>query len=268
MNFLRGDQENWDLVLLNEVPETSPHIPWLFNLSHLKGWYCEKTEVPCAFVNLPTDWETYLRSLKPRMRSKIRSLTRKLQQNFQVTFSHCQQEGELLPQLQSLFDLHSHRWQEIGREGVFVSRFKRTFYEKISDLFLSRGWLRFYSLAVNDQHVAHQFCFEYRDTLFLLQEGYDPEWTQNGVGNVLRAYIFRDCIERKVPVYDFLAGVTPHKLSWGSLVKNSLRFSIGPKTFKNIIFFELPKAIRSGKTRLKTIIPQSLLEKANSLRKQ
>jgi hypothetical protein len=95
--------------------------------------------------------------------------------------------------------------------------------------------------------------------MFLLQEGFDPKWTDYGVGNVLRAYVFRDCIERKVSVYDFLAGVTSHKLSWGGSIKKSIRAAVGLPIVKNKVFFALPKFIASGKRRLKKVIPESML---------
>lgn len=73
--------------------------------------------------------------------------------------------------------------------------------------------------------------------MFLLQEGLDPEWFNHGAGNALRAHVFRDCIERGLSAYDFLGGVTPHKLSWGATVHYSVRVTAGPKSWKNSLLF-------------------------------
>jgi len=129
----------------------------------------------------------------------------------------------------------------------------------MSSLLLSRGWLRFYSIAVEDHYIAHQFCFEYGNRMFLLQEGFAPEWAEHGVGNVLRAYVLRDCIERKVASYDFLGGVTEHKLSWGAGIKKSLRVAVGARNVKNGFVFVLSQGIQLVKKCLKTVLPERLL---------
>jgi len=83
---------------------------------------------------------------------------------------------------------------------------------------------------------------------------------EHGIGNVLRAYVFRDCIDRKVSVYDFLGGVTPHKLSWGAEVKKSLRITAAPPKAKNRVIFNLSKGIMSAKNGLKAILPEPVKE--------
>jgi CelD/BcsL family acetyltransferase involved in cellulose biosynthesis len=264
-DFLLGASNEWDAILLNEIPDTSPHLAVFGHLFPEDAFYYEETAVPCAEVTLPSDWNAYLGRLKPRMRSKIRSLTSHLTQSFAVVFDRCERAEELSPRLASLFDLHQRRWQLEGQEGVFASPAKRLFYHEMSSRFLARGWLAFYSLAVDGQPVAHQLCLEYGNRMYLLQEGYDPAWTNHGVGNVLRAYVFRDCIGRGLAAYDFLGGVTPHKLSWGSTVKMSRRIAIGPRTLTNRIVFEGPRALAWGKDKAKRILPDRLLRWGRSV---
>jgi CelD/BcsL family acetyltransferase involved in cellulose biosynthesis len=259
VKHLLKHQDQWDVLFLNEIPESSPHFQWLRKCAGERRWYWEEAEAPCTYVALPSDWNEYLRSLKPRVRTKIRSLSSRLEQNFKVEFNCCERSHELESRLESLFCLHNLRWQEDGREGVFMSPAKRRFYAEMSTRFLERGWLRLYSLSLNGSYVAHQFCFEYRNRIFLLQEGFDPTLAEHGVGNVLRAYVFRDCIDRKIAVYDFLGGVTPHKVSWGGTVKNSIRGKAGRPIAKNRLLFELPKTLEMGKKGLKNILPETVV---------
>jgi CelD/BcsL family acetyltransferase involved in cellulose biosynthesis len=193
------------------------------------------------------------------MRTKIRSLKSRLEKKYNVQYDICEKPEKLNIRLQSLFDLHYKRWKLKGHEGVFKAPEKKLFYANMAKLFQLRGWLRFYSLSVNCEFVAHQFCFQYRQTMFLLQEGFDPAWLKNGVGNILRAYVFRDCIARKVKCYDFLSGVTDHKLSWGGQIKCSIRVEIGKNNIKNMIYFGVPYTINQGKAILKIILPSGFI---------
>lgn len=259
MDFLSTHSEFWDIILLNEIPEASLHIGYIRQFCRDRGWYWEDSKRSCAYVNLPADWNEYLKSLKPRMRTKIRSLTSQLEEKFNVRIEQCNRESDLPGRLASLFDLHAKRWSLENKKGVFTSSEKQQFYQEMASVFISRGWLRFYSMSNDERYLAHQFCFEYSNIMFLLQEGFDPEWEQFGVGNVLRSHVFRDCINRGVRVYDFLGGVTSHKLSWGSEVKNCLRVSIGLPLKKNKLFFEFPKIIDGLKKIIKDVLPESVV---------
>jgi hypothetical protein len=95
--------------------------------------------------------------------------------------------------------------------------------------------------------------------MFLLQEGFDPAWQDRGVGNVLRSHVFRDCIARGVTTYDFLAGVTAHKLSWGATIKKDLRIAVGRRYYKNAMFFGIPKAREAAKRVAKALVPERVI---------
>jgi CelD/BcsL family acetyltransferase involved in cellulose biosynthesis len=258
-DFLTNGAPRYDVLFLNDVPSTSITIDSMKPLHRSRGWHWRETEAPCTQVELPGDWDTYLKRLAPRMRTKVRSLKRDLEKNFDVRYERCDDERDLDARLAGLFQLHALRWQLKGEGGVFSSPQKRRFYREIAGSFLAKGWLRFDSLAVGGRYVAHQFCVEYKSRVFLLQEGFDPQWQEHGVGNVLRAHVLRDCIERGVKAYDFLAGVTPHKLSWGGAVTTDIRAASGRRTLKNLVFFGVPRATDAAKQVVKKVLPESVL---------
>jgi CelD/BcsL family acetyltransferase involved in cellulose biosynthesis len=157
--------------------------------------------------------------------------------------------ADLEARLGSLYDLHERRWEAEGKSGVFRSEEKRAFYALLSRRLLERDRLRLYSLRVGDDYVAHQYCFEYGNRMYLLQEGLDPEWFEHGAGNALRAHVFQDCIARGIEVYDFLGGVTAHKVSWGAETVWSARVTTGPPSLKNRILFGM-RGVRAAAKRL------------------
>lgn len=268
VNHLLSHRSIWDIILLSEVPETSLSLRFLRRYFQESDCYWNEAQTCCCQVVLPLTWDDYLLGLRPRMRTKIRSLTRQLEKDFKVRFSVCQDASELDAGLKSLFRLHAKRWRTKGQTGVFVSTAKRRFYNEISPASLSRGWLRFYTLAIDDWAVAHQYCFEFQNKMFLLQEGFDPEWDQHGVGNVLRAYVFRDCIERKISVYDFLGGITSHKLSWGAVPKTSVNAVALAPRIKSRLFLYIPKAISTAKNGLRGVVPERVIVWRESWKKR
>jgi CelD/BcsL family acetyltransferase involved in cellulose biosynthesis len=246
LHHMRSSVPSWDLLLLNEVPETSPHLPWIESRVRGWGWPWELDRVACARTRLPPTWDQYLQTLKPRMRTKVRAVLRDMAEK-QAQYERCESLSDIEARLGSLYDLHDRRWATEGKPGVFRAQEKRTFYSLLSERLHARDRLRFYSLRVGDRYVAHQYCFEYAHRMYLLQEGLDPDWFDHGAGNALRAHVFQDCIARGLEVYDFLGGVTPHKLSWGAEIVYSVRVMTGPGSFRNRILFTTRAARAAAK---------------------
>ena len=251
LDHLTTRTPKWDLLVLREIPDSSQHLGPLQALARERGWTVHTEQVPCARVQLPRTWDDYLRTLKPRMRTKVRSVLREFEGNPEARFDRCTTPDDIEPRLQSLYDLHNRRWDMEGKRGIFHAEDKRSFYSLLTPRLLARDRLRFYSLSVAGRYVAHQYCFEYGRRMFLLQEGLDPEWFEHGAGNALRAHVFRDCVERGLDVYDFLAGVTQHKLSWGAEVVHSVRLTLGPPSIRNRIAFTARDAREAAKRLLR-----------------
>ena len=259
-------RREWDLFLFREVPDTAASVATMRRLLREGGCRWDEEPVECAVVALPATWDDYLQSLRPRMRTKIRSLMRRREDGRTVRLEGGVSADELASRLASVFEHHGRRWQMKGEGGVFLGVSKRAFYTEMARRFLAQGWLRLYSLEVNGAWVAHQVCLEYQGHVYLLQEGFDPDWAEHEVGNALRAYVFRDCIERKVAVYDFLGGVSFHKLSWGATLKTSVRASVGAPTARSRIVFAVPRARAWAKAQVKRAAPPAVLEHLSRLR--
>ena len=216
----------YDVARWYEIPTTSPHYALTRSLATHAGTLLSEERIGCVSVALPDSWDEYLGSLRPRMRTKIRSLRRDLEADHATTLIACSEASELHETLDSLFDLHQRRWATRGEPGALRGREKRRFYDALGRTLLERGWLDLHTLVVNGTPVAHQFCGRYQGTVYLLQEGYDPDWESMGVGNVLRAMLLERLIQEGVRTYDFLGGVSQHKLSWGGRIRESARLTV------------------------------------------
>ena len=191
------------VLLLNEIPETSPNICLARKLAESNSRILIEKENPCGTVRLPETWEGYLEILKPRFRTKVRSVLRNLEARQEVRFGFCKTPAEVDRLLPILFDLHARRWAEVGKPGVFVQPGKRDFYARLSARLLERGWLRFSWLEWNDTVLACQYGFVYRGVYSQLQEGYEPNSEHWNAGIGLRAWSIREFIRQGVREYDF-----------------------------------------------------------------
>lgn len=226
------------VLLFNEVPETSPNLPWLRSLSGGGDAIRQESDVPCGAIALPGVWEEYVAMLRPRFRTKVRSVLRALEGREEVRFGFCEdleQANRLLP---VLFELHGRRWAQESKPGVFRWNQKREFYLALTAKLAARGWLRFSWLEWNGRVLACQYGFVHNGTYFQLQEGYEPSSEHWNMGVGLRAWSIREFLKEGLRAYDFMGGMGRHKSDWGAQVKLSKKITLAAPTYKNRLFCE------------------------------
>jgi CelD/BcsL family acetyltransferase involved in cellulose biosynthesis len=190
-------------------------------------------------VQLPATFDEFLRSLQPRFRTKVRSLLKKLDQS-DLVFEAVVAPNKLRIRLRSLFRLHQARWQDAGGPGVFDRSVKRLFYAHFVPRFARKGWLRFYSLRMGETFLAHELCFGADGVTYLLQEGFDVSNTSASYGQMLRAAVMRQLIERGELRYDFLGGFSRHKQDWGAAEGRSVHLIGARLGWRGHLYFNLP----------------------------
>ncbi|MGI0135388.1 MAG: GNAT family N-acetyltransferase, partial [Candidatus Micrarchaeaceae archaeon] len=142
-SHLAPELDRGTILQLNEIPESSPNLFCLKAEASRRGLEWTETSVDCGTVSLPESWEEYLSKLRPRFRTKIRSVLRNLECRPQIRFGFCETSAQVQRALAALFDLHTRRWAQDGKPGVFGWQAKRDFYFDLSLRLLDRGWLRF-----------------------------------------------------------------------------------------------------------------------------
>jgi len=253
------EQVREDLPLvLNEVPAASPNVEALKGLATSDGLLWNETDVACGTVRLPETWEEYLGMLKPRFRTKVRSVLRNLEKREEVKFGFCENPEQLERLLPALFDLHTRRWVQDGKPGVFGRAGKREFYRALSPALLNRGSLRFSWLEWKGRILACQYGFVHNGTYSQLQEGYEPAAEHWNSGAGLRAWSIRTLIGEGVREYDFLGGMGRHKSDWGAEVKYSKLIVAARPNWKNLLFCRGPEWEEQAKELLKTVAPEKV----------
>lgn len=246
------------VLLLNEIPESSACLSFLRAMN--QELFYREAAVPCATVRLPENWEQYLSMLQSRFRTKVRSVLRNLESRPEVRFAYCTQPEELDRLLPALYDLHTRRWMEEGKPGVFGWELKRDFYSRLSRLLLEQGRLRLSWLEWSGRIMACQYGFTYGGTYSQLQEGYEPASEHLNLGVGLRAWSIRELLKEGVREYDFLGGVGRHKTTWGAEVKNSKRLLAARPSYRNMLFCYGPEWEQSARECIEKIVPGRVLE--------
>ena len=254
-----SSESGWDICELNTLPADSAVLPHLLSTLSARKWQYRTLMTPCSAIPLPESWEKYLSQIPKKERSKINRRTKEVGNKFRVSFRKCTDEAELPFALDMLFELHQKRWKQRGLPGSFSSAERRAFYQEMALSFLKRGWLEFWQMTLDGKPVASEFAFRYRDTVYALQKGFDPEYMADSVGYVLEAHVLQTLIREGVRCYDYLGGGEASKQRLGAQESHYVNLHFARPFTAGALFLRMAQAGSSTKAWLKVNLPPGLL---------
>ena len=243
----------WDLAVFSNVPEQSASAPQLMAWAERLRYRREQLPVACPVRTLPDSYEALLATMPSRFRTSVRSTRRKLSAAHLLEFGLHDDPAGFPDALDTLFVNHESRWRARGQSGVFVNERRRDFYRRLTQRLHERGALRFFFLRLDGRIVAQEYCFAHDGIVYLLQEGFDFELSRQNVGNALRGHVFEYLISQRYRAYDFLAGVSRHKLNWADATPNDVTVTIGRSNLRGWLGFQAPRIVEALKDRLRPL---------------
>jgi CelD/BcsL family acetyltransferase involved in cellulose biosynthesis len=149
-----------------------------------------------------SSWDAFLGSLSSNHRQQLRRRERRLSREHDVQYRLATDPGSLQDDLDTLFTLHTARWD--GTTAFAGPR--EAFHREFAARALDRGWLRLWFLELDGRAVAAWYGLRFGGAECYYQAGRDPAWEHDSVGSVLLAHSIRASLEDAVDEYRFLRG--------------------------------------------------------------
>jgi CelD/BcsL family acetyltransferase involved in cellulose biosynthesis len=159
-----------------------------------------------SFMELPPTWDGWLQTLSGDRRYRIKKIRKNLQAAHPSRFFVWDDPTTLDEGIDRLIYLHHKRWKSIGQAHGFDSPAYVAFHRALMKVCASRDWLRLYALELSGEVVAMYYFYKFRDTVYLMQSGFDPDFSKVKPGQVLLGHIVEHAIGEGHKVLDFLRG--------------------------------------------------------------
>jgi CelD/BcsL family acetyltransferase involved in cellulose biosynthesis len=172
---------------------------------------CEQEEVSFE-LDLPSTWDEYLGMLSAKQRHEVRRKLRRLQHAGDVNY-RLVDGGEALPDVIDVFLKLLRESREC--KAAFMTPRMESFFVSLAESMAEAGLLNFGILEFNASPVAAVMYFDYEDTVYLYNSGYDPQYSSLSVGLLCKILCIRDSIERGKKRFDFLKGREAYKYRLG-----------------------------------------------------
>lgn len=165
---------------------------------------------PCpVLVDQAAGWEAYLAGRSRNFRQQVRRRERQLADRHDLSFHLTRSVDTLTGDLAVLVDLH-HRRFDASESNTFTAD-RRRFHQDWTRICLERGWLRLWTMRLDNEPVAAWYGFRYGAVESFFQSGREPKRTDDSVGFVLLSHTIREALEDGVPEYRLLRGDETYK---------------------------------------------------------
>lgn len=155
-------------------------------------------------------FEEFLASRSRQFRNQVRRLERKVAREHRLAYRLTQNVSEFESDMSVLMRLHEARWRQ-GRSAALSGQ-RAAFHLDFAKRALERGWLRLWTMELDDAPVAAWYGLRFGGTDFYYQAGRDPAFANLNVGFVLLCHTIRCAFEDGMREYRLGRGDESYKL--------------------------------------------------------
>ncbi len=218
-NHLRG-MDDWDILELAQLRADSRTLEALARFARRDGcstgmWQGEQS----PYIPFTGTFESYFARLSSHQRSEVRRRFNRLKERGPVQLEAIIEPEQVDGALDDGLRIEAAAWK--ARSGTSigslpeVESFYRIFARRAAEL----GQLRLLFLAVAGTRIAFAYGLCYRNKLYVLKTGYDPEYSYYSPYNLLCYLVFQDGFARGLDEYEFLGNNDDWKQSWTRLTR-------------------------------------------------
>ncbi len=233
-DYLNARKPKWRAIELTDIPAGSKTV-WLIHRYCNRDWYLfTRLQAVCPYVHLPSNYESYLKSLSPSMRYNIKRKRNKFENKFDGEFTLLKKDSEFKQSFNDLVRLNTSRMRERSLRGPFQDKLFSEFHRNMMWLFFKRNWLRLCFLKIGSKPIASMYTFAYGGKYYYYQAGFDPQWAKLSPGFLLFSYCIENAILEGAKEFDFLRGDEEYKFDWAKEARVNLSMTIYRSSFESM----------------------------------
>jgi CelD/BcsL family acetyltransferase involved in cellulose biosynthesis len=233
-----GNEENFFSELLDNLKaeritrlELAPLRPdstvlrSLIKVAPSKTWQvsCSPEDITVV-LDLPATWEDYLLLLSGKQRHELKRKLRRLDEEGELNYRHNTDANRYD------VDIFLRLFRDSRQDKAkFLTPQMESFFREVTNAMAEQKLLRLNILELDKKPVAATMCFDYKDTVYLYNSGYEPDYGWLSVGVISKALCIKDSIEKNRKLFDFLKGGEAYKYHLGGhelpLYKCSLSYA-------------------------------------------
>ena len=216
--YAAENHDRFDRLDFCNIPTESPVLTlWQPILESAGFTVTIRQQEVCPVLNLPEDFEAYLRQLDKKQRHEVRrKMRRALGAENKTDWFYLDTQDQLQESMNRFLRLMRASHPE--KAAFLDDPANLDFFRRVLPALAECGWLSVSMLQVDEVDAAAYLSFDYNNRIFLYNSGHDPEvHPELSPGWVLLAFVIWDAIDRRREAFDFLRGNEDYKYRLGGV---------------------------------------------------
>ena len=201
------------LLNLESLRPDSKVLTSLTNVALCRG--CEATLTPCDVtleMELPDSWDDYLMTLNSKQRHEVRRKLRRLEEAGEYEYRSVSDSASAVGELDTFLKMFTESRDD---KADFLTEKRELFFRSMTESMANEKILKFGILEVDSIPAAMIMYFDYNNSIYLYNSGFEKEYVSLSVGLLSKVLCIKDSIESGKKVFDFLKGNEVYKSRLG-----------------------------------------------------
>jgi len=176
---------------------------------------CEVSLTPCDVtleMKLPDSWDEYLKSLNSKQRHEVRRKLRRLEEAGEFQYRSISEGTFITKALDTFLKMFTESRDD---KADFLTEKRELFFRSMTESMANAGILKLGVLEIGTIPAAMIMYFDYNDTIYLYNSGFEKEYISLSVGLLSKVLCIKDSIRSGKKVFDFLKGNEVYKSRLG-----------------------------------------------------
>ena len=168
----------------------------------------------CWRLELPADWESYVKTLSKTRRERTRQIVREAFDTGRAVSRQVLDRHDVPRYFDVLVELHQKRRRSMGEEGCFADVRFTSYHREVMERFFALGRLRLQYVLLEGQPIAIEYDLIGGNAIYFYQSGIEPTVLDERPGWMGTIGSLRSAIEQGYRTFDFMRGDEAYKSSW------------------------------------------------------
>jgi CelD/BcsL family acetyltransferase involved in cellulose biosynthesis len=157
---------------------------------------------------LPSSWDNYLSVLSGKERHEIRRKFRRLHEAGRINFRSVEEVSAVRREMATFLTLFRSNQPD---KSAFMTDQMESFFQDLATELAKVRMIRLFFLEIDGKPIAAVMCVDYRSTMYLYNNGYDPQYRTLSAGLLCKVLSIKHSIQFAKKTYDLLKGAEEYK---------------------------------------------------------
>jgi len=206
----------WDVLLFNNLPTTSPNHGALLKILDEEGKPRHQGPTfDSPYLTSSGTWSDYLASRSTRTRKSLRNIQNSMQKAGEVSVKNIRSWEEFQQVRADIYSVAQQSWTGTCGDSL-ATPVNEAFFDDLACSAAAKGWLSVWTLSLNGRMIAFEFHLKACAKEHAMRGSYLPGFAHLSPGTYLEMQILKHVFEKpdQVQKYDFGGSFDSYKRKW------------------------------------------------------